>query len=198
LELDNSDGDSAITNVNLDLVITSDTDSSQVLNHLFSIGQPTFDGSLIALGVNGTLDSGTTGGVNWLLIPYSEAAPAAAIWYSIGGNLSYVLDGELLSIPLVPDTVLVQPSAQLDIAYFLQETIIGPDPTLPIDQQQDAQPFTLAVLISNSGYGTAGDFRMQSSQPEIEDNKKGLLIQFQFCRCQSTTNYSRHQFLTSV
>ena len=39
-------------------------------------------------------------------------------------------------------------------------------------------PYYLAVLIQNVGYGDTIDFRLESAQPEIVDNDKGLAIDF--------------------
>ena len=41
------------------------------------------------------------------------------------------------------------------------------------------QPFSLGLLIANDGYGTAQDLKITSSQPEIIENEKGLLITFE-------------------
>ena len=45
--------------------------------------------------------------------------------------------------------------------------------------QETREPFTLALLLLNNGYGTARDMAITSSQPKIIDNEKGLLIDFQ-------------------
>lgn len=47
-----------------------------------------------------------------------------------------------------------------------------------IDVVEPSVPFSLGVLVSNKGYGTAQQLRIMSSQPEIIENEKGLLITF--------------------
>lgn len=39
-------------------------------------------------------------------------------------------------------------------------------------------PFTLGVLVSNNGYGPAVNLQIESSQPTIIENEKGLLVDF--------------------
>lgn len=39
-------------------------------------------------------------------------------------------------------------------------------------------PFSLGILVSNEGFGTAINLHITSGQPEIIENEKGLLIQF--------------------
>ena len=41
------------------------------------------------------------------------------------------------------------------------------------------QPFSLGLLIANDGYGIAQNLKITSSQPEIIENEKGLLITFE-------------------
>ncbi|CAF3780796.1 unnamed protein product [Rotaria sp. Silwood1] len=176
LELDNS-GDTAITNIKMDIIIRDDDNKQDFIRH-FSIGQPSFTGALTGITGTGVLADRSSGSVNWLIIPYATAAPTTATWYRVGGNLSYILDGELLHIPLIPDTIFVQPDAQLHIAYFLDKYVIGPDPKLPPSEQQPSQPFILSMILSNSGYGYARNFHISSSQPTIVENEKGLLIDF--------------------
>ena len=53
-------------------------------------------------------------------------------------------------------------------SYFYYDIAIEP-----------AVPFVLGILISNEGYGTATSLKITSSQPEIIDNEKGLLVNFQ-------------------
>lgn len=39
-----------------------------------------------------------------------------------------MVDGQLLEMTLIPDSIQVDPEPQLRIAYFLEKFIVGPDP----------------------------------------------------------------------
>ena len=45
-------------------------------------------------------------------------------------------------------------------------------------------PFTLGIMISNTGYGIARELEIKSAQPRIIDNEKGLLIEFKILSAQ--------------
>jgi hypothetical protein len=125
---------------------------------------------------NSTLAPSATGQMNWLIIAYNTAAPMQPVWYHIGGQLINIVDGKRVNITLQPDSVRVKPEALLDIAYFLEQRVIGPDPFS--NEFIAPQPFILAVLITNNGYGSANNFRISSGQPTIVDNDNGLAINF--------------------
>jgi hypothetical protein len=63
----------------------------------------------------------------------------------------------------------------LDLLYF-HEYYFGDDLFTPAIEF--SAPYKLAVLVKNSGYGDAQGLRILSSQPEVIDNEKGLLIDF--------------------
>ena len=145
-------------------------------NDLFGIPDP----GLIGLsGVDGTgqLGAGLSGSASWLLIPSNEAAPTEATEYSVGGFFSYVQDGQRLNIPLEPVQITVYPDAQLELDYFLQRDVISDDPFTK--EIESARPFTLAVQVQNNGAGVAKNLRIESAQPKIIENEKGLLIDFE-------------------
>ncbi|UJR06540.1 hypothetical protein I4U23_010823 [Adineta vaga] len=196
LEMDNT-GNSPVENIQLNITI-KDNDNQHDRLHYFSIGQPTFTGSITGITGDGKLPSKSSGSVNWFIIPYSTAAPTEPTWYRVGGNLSYNLDGEFLHIPLTPDTILVQPDAQLHIAYFLDRYVIGPDPLIISlgEEQIKPEPFILSMLITNSGYGSANDFRITSGQPTIVENEKGLLINFEIISMNVNNTLSSSPSLT--
>ena len=124
----------------------------------------------------GLIISGTTASAVWTLIPTHDAAPDVPAQYYVGGTLEYVQDGTLVSIPLFPAPILVKPDPQLVLDYFFARDVFGDDPfTDPIEP---SEPFSLGLLMSNLGKGTARNVRITSSQPEIVDNEKGLLVDF--------------------
>lgn len=169
LTIDNSGAD---TLDDIQVVLDIQTEDQLNATDRFSIGQVNITGDII----NRSLATGGSGQFNWLIIPYLSAAPTASKWYSVGGQLSYTIDGERVNITLFPDRIQVDPEARLDIIYLLEEEIKGPN---PLSTQWIApQPFMLAVVITNNGYGSAKNYRIASAQPEIIENEKGLLINF--------------------
>ena len=71
------------------------------------------------------------------------------------------------------------------LASLLQ--VFGDDPFTPV--VEPSIPFTLGVLIFNSGAGTAQNLAIASSQPQIVENSKGLLISFKIIS--SEVNYQQ-------
>ena len=74
----------------------------------------------------------------------------------------------------------------LSLDYFLQRDVIGDDPVEP--GTVTPQPFDLGLMVRNSGYGSALDFTVTSAQPQISENTKGLLINFQLIGTQVGTS----------
>ena len=56
-------------------------------------------------------------------------------------------------------------------------TVFADDPNTP--EVEPTIPFVLGTLVRNAGNGTAFDFRVVSGQPEIVENDRGLLIEFE-------------------
>ncbi|CAF3659051.1 unnamed protein product [Rotaria sp. Silwood1] len=163
LVIDNN-GEEILQDIQVNIYVQTD-DKSNATDR-FSIGRPNITGDIH----NKDLSPKSSGQFNWFIIPYSSAAPITSTWYSVGGQLSYTIDGQLVNITLIPDKIQVNPEARLDIAYFLEEYIVGPDPFS--SQWIPPKPFILAVVITNSGYGSANNFRIETAQPEVIDNEK--------------------------
>ena len=123
------------------------------------------------------LTGGSTGDFNWLLIPYSTAAPNASRRYNIGGSLKYRVGNESLNIDLQPALITVDPDPSLRIHYFWEKYIEADDPFTP-DIIEPSTPFTVGVAVNNAGYGTASNVRLASDQPDIVDKERGLKIDF--------------------
>ncbi|CAF2834201.1 unnamed protein product [Rotaria sp. Silwood2] len=169
MTIDNSGAD-ALYDIQITLDIQTDNQSNA--NDRFSIGETIVTDD----AYNGSLTVGGSAQFNWLIIPYLSAAPTASTWYSVGGQLSYTIAGQRVNITLLPDRILVDPEARLDIVYFLEEHSIGFDPLS--SEWVASQPFILAVVITNNGYGSANNFRVSSEQPTIVDNEKGLAVRY--------------------
>jgi hypothetical protein len=100
---------------------------------------------------NGQLNINERGSVKWLINPYKTAAPILNILYAVSGALLYRVDGEEVTIPLYPLTV--GPDPELHLIYFLEKYVQSDDPMTT--NIEPTIPFTLDLLLSNRGHGTA-------------------------------------------
>lgn len=129
-----------------------------------------------------SLDGNQTGTFTFLFIPTKFAAPNNDVTYKFGGSLTFNDGNGLKQHTLYPVALLVKPTPELDLTYFMQRDIFGDDPLTEIVEPMSPAEFTL--LINNKGYGDATDVRMTTHQPEIIDNEKGLLIDFELLSSQ--------------
>ena len=174
LEIENQE-DSPLEQIELQIMI-SDTVTRDEATHLFSIGDGMLSGSLSIVDSTWSLPSEMSGEAEWLIIPYSEAAPVTSRAYDVGGTLFYTLNGRNISIPLLPTKITVIPDPSLLVHYFLEKNAIGDNPLT--DEIEPSVPFTLGIAVRNAGYGTASSLQITSGQPEIIENSNGLLVNF--------------------
>ena len=174
LEIENKES-SPLVQGSLEIIII-DSDTGVQSTHLFAIGNGTYSGSLTADNEGWSIPSEGSGSVEWLIIPYSEAAPKSDRTYDVGGILRYSLDNENITIRLLPAPIIVTPDPSLLVHYFWERNVIGDDPFT--DEIENSVPFTLGVAVKNVGYGTASSLQITSGQPEIIENEKGLLVNF--------------------
>ena len=175
LEIENQES-SSLEQIEVEILIT-DSGTGQDATHLFAIGNGTLSGSLLHDTTSGwVLSSEMTGAVEWLIIPYSEAAPESDQSYDVGGILRYSLEDEIITIPLLPTVITVRPDPSLLVHYFWEKFVVGDDPFT--DEIEPSVPFTLGVAVKNAGHGTAYSLQITSGQPEIIDNERGLLVNF--------------------
>ena len=148
-------------------------------NDLFEIETKALD-ILTGIDGTGTLGANETGSATILFIPERGAAPTVPKSYSFGGSFSYLdpFTGTKVTKPLYPVTLDVYPSPDLFLHYFMQRDILGDD-ALTEDVVEPIVPAELAVMIENNGYGQAKNVNIESAQPEIIDNEKGLAIHFE-------------------
>ena len=116
-----------LTKLKLRFSIT-DSGTGEQATHLFSIGNGTLSGSLSSTNRGWLLPSEMSGAVEWLIIPLSEAAPESDKSYDVGGILRYSLDGENITIPLLPTVISVRPDPSLLVHYFWERYVVGDDP----------------------------------------------------------------------
>lgn len=172
LEIDNADG-APLENLYVTLGVF-DEDGNDA-SELFGITSPELTG-IIGTNGNGLIGSNQTGRLTWTLVPAPDAAPTDSKRYFVSGGLNYIVEDNPVSVPLSPATIAVLPTPRLSVKYFHQRDVFSDDPYT--DVVEPAVPFSLAVMVRNSGFGTAKNFRLTSAQPEIVDNEKGLLIDF--------------------
>ena len=132
------------------------------------------DGSSIPANVA----TGTSATIKWLIIPAPGAGGIrpTGIRYGVGARLTYTASANQEQLDVSPDTIFVRPMPQLTLDYFLPGEVNGDDPFTP--RIEEAEPFSLGVRITNSGYGAAKSLKIESSQPRIVDNRQGLLVNF--------------------
>ena len=171
--LDNQEPADTLQNISVNLVV-HDMSGNDVTNQFF-ISAPTLAG-LTAVDGTGTLAPDSSGTAGWTIIPSDAAAANGITAYLVEGTLSYVDNGYDVTVPILPTKITVYPGPNLQVQYFLQQNVYGNDPFST--QVTTPQPFALGLLVSNTGAGNAGDFTITSSQPQIIDNQKGLLVNF--------------------
>ena len=161
---------------NFKVVLEVRDEEGNLANDLFQINTQSVKG---VASVDGTssLVAGNEATAVFRFIPERGAAPKAPVNYSFGGKIIYLDGGDTITIDLDPVTLTVNPSPNLQIDYFMQRNILGDD-ALTLDRVEPTVPAALGVRIDNQGYGIAKNVKLETAQPEIVDNKKGLLIDF--------------------
>ncbi|MDP2336788.1 MAG: CARDB domain-containing protein [Bacteroidota bacterium] len=146
-------------------------------NDLFQIDTKALS-ILTGIDGTGTLGPDEKGSATVLFIPEKGAAPEVPKSYSFGGSFSYLdpFTGVTVTKPLFPVTLDVNPSPDLFLHYFMSRDILGDDAlTAPIEP---IVPAEFDVMVQNNGFGTAKNVRIESAQPKIVENEKGLAINF--------------------
>ena len=181
----NGSATTAMEDVKLTLNVT-DEQGNVATSHEFQIYLEDLQGfegeKTLEAGWN--LDAQQEGVATILFIPTKYAAPTVDRVYSFGGTLSYIdpFTGLEVTRTLHPVSLTVKPSPNLDLTYFMQRDVIGDDPlTETIEPCEEAE---FSLLINNVGYGDANNVRITTNQPEIIDNEKGLLIDFEIMSAQ--------------
>ena len=174
LELNNEGTVDPLENVK---VIVKVVDSAGVdCTDLFGIHPPQLTGIDNVSGT-GSLNASSSCSALWLIVPTQDAAPTVPVEYSVKGQLEYDLAGQHVLIPLYPAKITVMPNPNLIVHYFLEREVYSDDPFTP--EIEPAVPFSLGLMMQNTGHGTADNVRITSSQPQIIENEKGLLINFE-------------------
>jgi hypothetical protein len=173
LELVNNDPATPLEDISVQVnPLTTAGDSAA---DLFEISTNQLNG-ITAVDGTGTVNPSSTGTASWIIVPTTDAAPDAPTNYQVSGVLSYRQGDQHIVVPLSAVPITVQPDPRLQVKYFHQRDVFADDPFTPI--VEPSIPFSLAVMIQNTGQGVANNVQITSAQPQIIDNEKGLLIDF--------------------
>ncbi len=175
LELINRDPALALSDIGV-VVQVFDIDGKDVTDR-FGFRTPAVTG-MGAVDGTGTLAGNSSGKASFILVPTSEAAPVGPTVYFVGGSLGYTLDGRRVLIPLTAAPITVYPDPRLRIKYFHQRDVFADDP-FTREILEPSLPYSLAVMVQNAGKGEAKKVRIISGQPQIIENERGLLINFE-------------------
>lgn len=182
LEVSNNDGDDPITDFYASLTFEnpafSTNNTVNDASGLFFVRTPTFQ-SVNSVSGDGVIAPTSKAIIKWFIIPKVTAGGTSpdGVRYRVGCNLAGKLRG--VTIPsdvmiAIPATIYVKPEPQLEITYFQPRDVQGDDPFTP--QVESPIPFTVGVLVKNSGYGLAKSIKIDSQQPKIVENKQNLLL----------------------
>jgi beta propeller repeat protein len=182
LEVTNNESQDPITDFLAELVFWDpDEEVGEDLldvSELFFVRAPTVQ-NIARVDGTGVIGPTKTAVIRWFIIPKIGAGGTtpAGKEYLVGVRMAGRLGGEPIPEDVmfaIPETITVKPEPQLEITYFQPRDVMGDDPFTP--QVESPVPFTLGVLVKNSGYGLARNVRIKSQQPRIVENKSGLLL----------------------
>ena len=163
--------------IGLDFVIKDE--DGNVCNNLFQINILSLSNSLTGIDGSGSLGAGLDGVAKIQFIPTKYAALTEPKVYYFGGTFSFIDPYTLDEIvyDLYPVELTVHPSPDLYVDYFMQRDILGDD-ALTEDVVEPSVPAELGVIINNKGAGIAKNVLLETAEPKIIDNEKGLAIDF--------------------
>ena len=157
--------------------IIKDSEGNDCTN-LFQINTLSLN-NITSIDGSGLIDGGINGVAKIQFIPTKQAAPLEATEYYFGGSLSFIdpYTAEEILYDFYPVEITVNPSPDLYVDYFMQRDILGDD-ALTLDKVEPSIPAELGVIIDNKGAGIAKNVTLETAEPEIIDNEKGLAIDF--------------------
>ncbi len=182
LEVGNNDGLNPITDFSAALTFENPSYSTNgTINDaasLFFVRNPTFE-SVNSVSGDGVIAPTAKAVVKWFIIPKISAGGSSpdGVRYKVGCRLAGKVGGVDIPSDLlfaIPATIYVKPEPQLEITYFQPRDVQGDDPFT--SQVESPIPFTIGVLVKNSGYGAAKSVKIDSQQPKIVENKQNLLL----------------------
>lgn len=181
LEVTNNEGDAVLTDFSAGLTFTqTDIEGNLVdVSDKFFVKPPELSG-IASVDGTGLIEPGETATVSWFIIPKITAGGESPVGidYDVGAELAGSLYGNEIDpsvLVVIPDTITVRPEPQLDITYFQPRDVDGDNP-FTTHIVETPVPFTLGVLVKNSGFGQANQVVIKSEQPKIVENIEDLLI----------------------
>ena len=182
--INNGFSDRALSDVSVDVTVSDErgvpvtVSSDPNGDALFFLRVLSLDG-ISGIGGEGQLAQASKGEIHWLLIPApgSGGVSAEGRRYFVGAVLRYRAGGEYHEVAVAPDFITVRPVPELDLDYFLTSEVRADDPFTPAIEEPES--FTLGLRMRNSGAGDANQVRLDTAQPEIVENRQGLLIGFE-------------------
>ena len=172
--LDIEAGAHVLDSLDLDIIIY-DSLGNVVDSNIFGISNTYLQG-ISALDGTDDLNANMSLHAEYTMLPSTFAAQYGATGYSIGGQITFIEEGQTVTQSIVPVEIDVLPQAELVINYFQERNVYGDDPFT--DEIEPSSPFTLGVQVTNQGLGDANNLYIESAQPEIIENDKGLLTSF--------------------
>lgn len=183
LEITDNDGADPITDFSARLTFEdpnkTTADSVNDASALFFVQTPTFE-NINSIDGTGVIGPTKTAVMRWFIIPKITAGGTTpqGIRYRVGAQLAGKFKGTQLPadvLQVFPDNIFVKPEPQLEITYFQPRDVQGDNP-FTTDVVESPIPFTLGVLVKNTGYGIAHQVKINSQQPTIVENIRHLLL----------------------
>ena len=182
LEITNNDADDPLTDFSAALEFfdpqePEDSPNRDVSDRFFV--QPPVLENVNRVDGNGVIGPTRRVVVRWFIIPKPDAGgtdPNGKLYF-VSCRLAANIRGDALpgdALFVIPETITVYPEPRLQIRYFQPRDVQANDPFTP--EIEPPIPFTLGVLVSNSGYAFARDVMIRSQQPRIVENLQGLLL----------------------
>lgn len=185
LTVTNGSQSTPMTEVKLNLVVT-DPDGNVASSHIMEIHTESIEGFEGRLDYESgwELAAGGTGVARIIFIPTKYAAPTEPLRYTFSGTISFIDPFTNLPVTreLETERLTVSPSPNLELTYFMQRDIFGDDALTP--EVEPMVPSQFSLLINNKGYGDATKVKMVTNQPQVVDNEKGLLVDFEILSSQ--------------
>ena len=172
LEVTNNEGDAVLTNFSANLTFSqADEEGNEVdVSDKFFVQPPELSG-ISSIDGAGLIEPGETAKVSWFIIPKISAGGESPVGvdYDVGAELAGSLYGNEIDpsvLLVIPDTITVRPEPQLEITYFQPRDVDGDNP-FTTDIVETPIPFTLGVLVKNSGYGQANQIGRASCRVRV-------------------------------
>jgi hypothetical protein len=161
----------------LKVLVFVKNDNGQPADSAFFIKVSTLSNTNAVDGT-GVVQSSSTAEIHWLIIPSTGAGGSlpGGKRYSVKASITGESDGVAQTVNTFDDFITVYPQPSLKLEYVLPFEVFADEPlTTAIEP---VEPFPLGVRVTNVGFGTAKNFKIDSAQPRITENKQNLAIDF--------------------